>query len=424
MAEQNKTLKVRFFDWLFNKKTVTVDITSLGAKMTSLAMQKLAYEICVQRIAKTICKCEFRVFENHKEKKSHIYWMLNVRPNPNQSATEFWQKFVEVLYDKQEVLIIEENGALYIADSYQKNDEKALQPMTFTKVTIGDTFTFNKAFTLGKDGKASYFRLSNQKVKELLASMLTEYSKLIDSATNAYRNGVGIKAKMHISQKPDAMTEDVKKVLQDGLKTFFEEPNACFLEYDGYDFQPFDSSRKGVQQSTRDIKAMLDDVLEITSKAFLMPTNIASGEVADTSNAVNDFLTFCLDPIFSLIEDGLNYSLFSEKQYLAGTKIKINSQAIKHIDLMDGATAIDKLISCGAKSVNDILKALGEEPIPEAWADIHWITKNYTAVTDLAALKDGDSENRGQGSAAGKEETTSDEKESNDHDDGSQSEDG
>lgn len=402
MAEKKK-ITVRFFDWLFNRKSVTLDVTSIGAEMTTLAMKKLAYEICVQRIAKTICKCEFRVFKDHTETKDHMYWMLNVRPNPNQSATEFWQKFVEVLYDKQEVLIVEENGSLYIAESYQKNDEKALQPMTFTKVAVGPEFTFNKTFTLGKNGKASYFRLSNQKVKDLLNSMLSEYSKLIDSATNAYRNAVGIKAKMHISQKPDAMTEDVKKALQDGLKTFFNDPNACFFEYDGYDFQPFDSSRKGVQQSTRDIKAMLDDVLEITSKAFLMPTNIASGEVADTSNAVNDFLTFCLDPVFSLIEDGLNYSLFSEKQFLGGTKIKINGQAIKHIDLLDGAAAIDKLISCGAKSVNDILAAFGDEPITEPWADIHWITKNYTAVTDLAALGD-ESEKRGQGSAAGKEE--------------------
>ena len=421
MSEEKKqTVTVKFFDWLFHRKSKTIEIFEVSQEFTQLAMQKLAYEICVQRIAKTICKCEFRVFKEHKEQNNHMYYMLNVRPNPNQSATEFWQKFVEVLYDKQEVLVVQADKSLYIADGYTIDDSKALEAMKFNNVQINN-LTLNKTFVLGKEGNASYFRLSNQKIKELLGSMMDEYTKLINAATKAYKNGVGIKAKLHLKMKPDSMTEQINGILSKGLKKFFDDPNACFFEYDGYDFQPFDTSRKGFQQSTRDIKAMLDDVLEITCKAFLMPTNIASGEVADTSKAVDDFLTFCLDPIFSLIEDGLNYSLFSENQYLEGTKVKINSQAIKHVDILDASSAIDKLVSCGAKSINDILRIMDEEPIGEAWADMHWITKNYTSVTDLAELG---SINSDQGSVARKEETTSDEKESNDHDDGSQSEDG
>lgn len=345
------------------------------------SMAELSYEICVQRIAKAICKCEYRTYEKGKEVKGSVYYKLNVRPNPNQTATEFWQSVVEKLYDEQEVLLISEGKNLYVADGFTKT-EHGLAPDTFEHVSVGD-YDLNKIY---KATEVAYIQLSNQKIKSLLKSTMDEFQELMDIASVAYKNGVGMKAKLHISKNRQPADDKAKAVIQKAMKQFFEDPNSCYTEYDGFDLQPFDTSRKTTQQSTRDIKAMLDDVLEMTSKAFLIPTNIANGEVTDTSKAVDDFLTFCLDSVLRLIEDGLNNSLYSEKEYLAGTKVKINAQTIKHVDVLDASGAIDKLISCGAKSVNDILRIMGDEPIEEDWADVHWITKNYTSIDNLQKM--------------------------------------
>jgi hypothetical protein len=79
------------------------------------------------------------------------------------------------------------------------------------------------------------------------------------------------------------------------------------------------------------------------------------------------------------------YSAFSQ-----GTYVEIDTKAIKHIDLLSVSTAIDKLIASGAFCINDIRKLVGEQVIDEPWAWQHYITKNYTTIEDLEALKGGE----------------------------------
>ena len=114
-----------------------------------------------------------------------------------------------------------------------------------------------------------------------------------------------------------------------------------------------------------------------------MPVNIANGEVTDTSKAVDDFLTFCLDAVVELIQDELNGKQFTKSQYLSGNYIKISTQTIKHIDVLDMAGNIDKLIASGAFCINDIMRLLHEEPIEEEWAWQHFMTKNYSPMHEL-----------------------------------------
>jgi len=49
------------------------------------------------------------------------------------------------------------------------------------------------------------------------------------------------------------------------------------------------------------------------------------------------------------------------------------------------AANIEKLISSGVYSVNDVLRRLGEPTINESWADEHFITNNFSRMRD--ALK-------------------------------------
>ena len=76
---------------------------------------------------------------------------------------------------------------------------------------------------------------------------------------------------------------------------------------------------------------------------------------------------------------------------MKGNYLKIDTKAIKHIDLLSVSTAIDKLIGSGSFCINDIREAIGEEPIDEDWARQHFITKNYETVElALKALEGGE----------------------------------
>lgn len=76
---------------------------------------------------------------------------------------------------------------------------------------------------------------------------------------------------------------------------------------------------------------------------------------------------------------------------LDGTTLVIDTTAVKHVDLLSVATAIDKLIGSGAFCINDIRRLVGKEPIDAPWAWQHWITKNYATVEELLeAIQNGE----------------------------------
>lgn len=342
-----------------------------------LAVRQLAFEICVQRIAAAISKCEFRTYKSGKEMKGELYYLLNVRPNPNQNATEFWNKLIHKLYYNHEALIVQPKpGCFFVADSFTSDDAE-LKDRTYSGINIGN-IQLKKSF---KSSDCFHFKLRNKRIKALLDTTLSLQESLLSSAASNYKKSNAFKMFLKLDRSrqntPDFESR-FNQIINKDMQAFMSDKNAVMTLYDGMSMDALPNIGKAAD--TRDIKALIDDTLEITSKAFLMPVNIATGEVTDTSKAVDDFLTFCLDHVVELIEDELNAKGFSAIDYLKGDHIKINTQRIKHIDVLEMAGAVDKLISSGVFSINDIRIILNEEPLDVWWANIHFITKNYTPV--------------------------------------------
>ena len=125
-----------------------------------------------------------------------------------------------------------------------------------------------------------------------------------------------------------------------------------------------------------------------------MPPALLRGDVQDTSKAIDQLLTFCIDPLCDMLQEEINRKRNGYEGFIRGTYLKIDTSTIKHIDLFDVATAIDKLIGSGAFCINDIRKAAGQEPINEDWANQHWMTKNYETVQNaLISLEGGEKNN-------------------------------
>lgn len=347
---------------------------------TEIAIRELAFDICTNRIAKAVSKCEFRTYVRKEEVKDDLYYLLNVEPNPNQNATEFWEEVIYKFYHEKEVMIFSQNvnqrSYLYIADSFTIDDSKALREAVFKDVTFKN-LRLNKQF---KAHEVFYLKMTNQKVIDLLNNIMKLYADLIRLAYNNIKQNSGLKLKLHIDDFRQNDEDEIQDILNEDIKAFLEGANAAFPEYDGYKLEKVSG---GGAVETKQFKSLIDEVLDITSKAFLIPSNIATGEVTDTSKAVDDFLTFCLDSIVELISDELNRKQFSREEYLKGTKIRINTQTIKHIDVLDMASGIDKLLSSGVKTINDINRILGDEEIAEEWADRHFMTKNYSTIDEL-----------------------------------------
>ena len=371
------------------KEDKKVDYKFVCQKLTSeIMIRELAFNMVVNKISSALSKCKVNVYYNGKRAKDEEWYRWNIQPNVNQSANQFWGKLIYYLYNYNEALVITRGNELYVADNYVKNEDYAFFEHTFTGVTING-YSLNKTYRMSE---VFYFELNNRNIRNYLNGTLQLYSELINAAYSSYLVANGNKGVLKIDQfaeNSEDFTEQFNQLLNEDFKTFFSNANAVLPLYEGFEYSQLDN--KGTQSTTRDFKALLDDVISMTANAFNIPSSIANGTVQDTSKAIDEFLTFCINPLIEMLTDEMNRKSFSPYQIINGYYFKFNTLAIKHIDILDIANAIDKLLSSGFTCINDLRILIGLDPIDEEWANQFFMTKNYAPIEELLnALKGGD----------------------------------
>lgn len=347
-----------------------------------LYIRDLAFWSCVELIARCVSKCEFKKYHNGKEAKDEEWYLWNIAPNQNENSSQFLQKLVTTLYRNNEVLVVENDKNLYVADSFAVK-EWALKENIFSQVTIGD-FTFQKDFF---QSEVIYLKLNEQNLKPLINGLYDSYSKLITAAQKGFTKGRGSKGVLNVSAMASGspkFEETFRRMKEEYFKAFFESDNAVLPLFEGYEYHPQEMKTYS-NESSRDIRAMIDDISDFTAKIFGIPPALIRGDVEGVRDALDLFLAFCIDPLTDMISEEINRKRYRPQEVLNGNFIRIDTKTIKHIDLLSVSGAVDKLISCGAFTINDIRKITDEEEIQQEWANKHFITKNYAEVSEVLA---------------------------------------
>lgn len=360
-----------------------------------LYIRELAFWTCVNKIANAVSKCEFKTYYHNKESKGKEYYLWNYEPNQNQNAAGFIYKLIAQLYRKNECLVVEINHRMYVAESYIK-EVYALRDHKFSGISF-DGYTLQETLDMSD---VMFFELNSTDMRKLMNGMYDSYSKLITYAQNAYQKSRGHKGILNIAgvaQEQDNFNETFEELMSTHFKNFFGKDNAVLPLFDGYNYQDISQNAKTYStESTRDIKALADDIFEFTARAFSFPPSLAKGDVQDTTKATDELLTFAIDPLVKMIQQEINRKRNGKDGLKQGNYLKIDTLAVKHVDIFDIATPIDKLISSGAFTINDILQVIGKPKIDETWADQHFMTKNYSEIG--AILKGITEENGGENS--------------------------
>lgn len=360
-----------------------------------LYIRELAFWTCVNKIANAVSKCEFKTYYHNKESKGKEYYLWNYEPNQNQNAAGFIYKLIAQLYRKNECLVVEINHRMYVAESYIK-EVYALRDHKFSGISF-DGYTLQETLDMSD---VMFFELNSTDMRKLMNGMYDSYSKLITYAQNAYQKSRGHKGILNIAgvaQEQDNFDETFEELMSTHFKNFFGKDNAVLPLFDGYNYQDISQNAKTYStESTRDIKALADDIFEFTARAFSFPPSLAKGDVQDTTKATDELLTFAIDPLVKMIQQEINRKRNGKDGLKQGNYLKIDTLAVKHVDIFDIATPIDKLISSGAFTINDILQVIGKPKIDESWADQHFMTKNYSEIG--AILKGITEENGGENS--------------------------
>lgn len=364
-----------------------------------MCYRELAFWSAVNMISNAVSKCEFKTFAGGKEFKGPEYYLWNIEPNLNQNSSGFIHKWIAQLYRHNECLIIENRGErdgkpisqLLVADSFVRTPY-ALYDDVFSNVTVGN-FSFNRSF---KQSEVLYWQLGERDMKKVVDAIYATYSKLLTYGMKAYQKSRGTKGVFQYGTLPAAGTKEetaFNDLINSKIKTWLNGDNAALPLGQGQEWKEL-TQKTYSSESTRDIRAMVDDISDFTAKAAGIHPALLRGDVQDVGGALDYTLTFCIDPLTDMFAEEINRKRYGFAGMQNGDYLQIDTKTIKHIDLLSISASIDKLISSGVFCVNDILRMVGEPIIDEPWANKHFITKNYMpfeeALEQANALKGGE----------------------------------
>lgn len=393
---------INFKRWLLSKIGISgsMEVSSLELQqaLEEYRIRELAFHTCVCMIANAVGKCTFKTYKNHKESRDAEHYLWNIEPNPNQNSTVFLHKLIYQLYKENEVLVIGSKGkggkeSLAVADSFTKPLEYPWKEQEYQDVVVGEV-SYRKIFL---ESEVLHLRLNHQDIKPVLDGLYQSYVKLVQAAMKNYEWGSGKHYKVHVGQIAQAgkVGEDGKdwntrfsEMLSDQVKPFLTSENGVLPEFEGYKYEDIGGS-PDVQRSTRDIRALVDDIFEFTARGFLIPPVLIFGGVADTKDAMTRWLTTCIDPLCDQLSEEINRKRYGFQEWKSGNYLQIDTSAILHFDLFGNAANIEKLIGSAAFSINDVLQAAGMPSINEPWADQHFVTKNFETMDGAMRAIDG-----------------------------------
>ena len=383
-------------DWVkgFSKGKVRSEVVGYGNTALQLYYKKLAIDSVISLIANALVMSEFQTLENGKEVKKNNYYLLNVEPNKNQNATEFWHEVVSKLIYDNECLIIQQDDELFVADEFTPKIYIKYEDV-YSGVVVRD-FAFDRNFT---ESEVFYLKLNNESIKKLIDGLYSEYGNLISASVASYKKANGTKGILTLdtmfSQQEDAQ-EQLDDLFQNKFKKYFENPNAVLHLEEGMNYE--EKQNQTPAKNSRDIKALIDDVIDFVAAAFHVPVGLIKGDVAGVKEQTDNFLIFCVNPIAKLITSEISRKMYNKDVDLKRTYTKIDTQRIKDVDIKSLSSAGDLLFRIGVNSVNDNLKLLGKETIDEEWANEHYVTKNYQSVLSINDnLKGGEKDGKKDG---------------------------
>ena len=344
-----------------------------------IAVQAYAIQVVVEILAALISKCEIKTYHNGKSFKGEEWYLFNVRPNANQTAAQFKNEIVRKTLILGNSLIVSAGQQLICADGWS-TQEYALYPNFFSQVSKG-SFTFEKRFDMND---VLFLRFSNGGVRQILSEMLENHNKFLETSSTVYaKSGTqkGILEITPMAQGQPNYEEKFQELMNKYFKTYFEAKNAVLPLWGGMKYTPQSNGEtKRTVSETTDYISILNDALEKAAIAYNVSPAIVKGNVENISEALSLTLTFAVDPFAKMLSDEITAKRYTKEQVLKGNYAKVCTENIKHFDILEMANSVDKLISSGFYSTNELREKVGEERISESWADQHTRTKNYETI--------------------------------------------
>lgn len=373
------------FDFLFqNKKGELQSLSDLiSVEVKKMKITKMAIEKAIGMIAHAIAKSEFIVQGKNERLRNELYWNLNVRPNPNETATEFWIEVIQRLLKNSECLICIIGKKFYIADSFRVSNSVMLNQI-YSNITItanGESLQLNNTYT---SDEVIHLKAKNKKIRAYMETVM----KMHDDVVSAMEAAVKVSKTPKFILKIAGAMPVIRTIRADGteqtltvdefkknIKNLLESENIEILQA---------SNGLEISQLKIDTNVTSEDVVKISKEifeecafAFDIPKTVFMGEITEKADSTNEFITYAVGWVAEILNDAMNATLVGRESFLKGEYIWIDLSGFKHRDLVESANYLDKLRAIGF-SLDEIRQAIGWEPLNTPFSQERVITKNYT----------------------------------------------
>ena len=386
---------------LFKKNFEEIFDIILGNSKKVNYIYAMAEARAIDMIARMISTREIETYEKINKKiqknKGKLYYSLNIKPNPNESGTQFLYKLIVKLLTEKKALVVINKAPnninyLYVADDFKINNQ-IMYSKTFYDVVLSDNEGNTQRLIKKYNNENSmYFSIINNELYNNSILYKNETQKILNATTKKFiksnlpkwrlKTPGGQPKIMDFKTGEEISYDDYKSKITEGL---LADDEAIVMLSEKFDLN---NLNENVKQTSSDITEVFKNISDEVANKWQIPLDIFYGKQTEKSNAINDFMTLGLRYYFELLEDGFNDVLVGIDDFLKGEYIKFNTLTINHKDILDSANGIDKLTGDGF-SRNEINDFIGLPHIDEDWADEHNLTKNYG---DYSKKKEGENE--------------------------------
>lgn len=349
-------------------------------RAASAATRALAIYIATSYIANAISKCEIKVFERGRAVKNELYWALNVSPNPNQNASEFWNGIVSKCLCDRSVLMVQPmrtRNWFYAADGFTP-DVRPMQETVYTGVSV-------EGEMVSRDFRASeacLFRLEDRTAAACVRALYEDLGALLWSADDAYKKAKGDRFTWKTNGRARGSREEGAQEagsVNDQLAPFITGANGVLPLKEGQELTRI----PGIQMDAKEPMELRRTLFDFTAQAFKIPSSMMYGNMTNSSDIVNQFITFAVDPYAVMLSDEMTRTFFTYDEWDGGrTRVKVDTNNIGHIDVFQMADKVDKLFAGGIYSMDEIRARVGDDELGTEFSKAHWITKNYALIED------------------------------------------
>ena len=377
--------KYNLFNFLEKKISTAEMSTIITDKINRIAFKELALHIGISYIANTMSKCEIKTYENGKEVRGKLWYMLNVSPNANENSSQFINKWVNRHYREGEALLVPIGDSIYCADGFSLDDSNPLKEYQYSNITFGNQQLKRKH----RASEVFNMKLEDENAKLLIDSLYDQYSEIIGLAFATYKRTNGKKYKLLLEQYragDPQFNEVFEKVIKQQLEAFIKNDNAVYPQFKGTDLQEFSTA---TPTNSSDIIAMRKETFEITAQGLKIPLPMLYGNMTNIKEITAQFLTFCIDPFADMTSEEYTRKYYGYDGWKNGNKIEVDTTCISHIDILDVATAVDKLISSGVMCVDELRNVIGYNALNTDFSRRHFMTKNYEPAENALNRADG-----------------------------------